>query len=300
MQNHTEPTEAPEGEGAPEEEHVQPPKDAGAEQPESNASQPEEGEAEQQGMPGATFGSVDHTEAVIQMAQMFAPVFSRILDVVKGRGQQPCTAAPHIRPPQPPPAQIAMPRDVAHRLLMELYAPKPEPETTNRPFRVGLALGSAINSMGWQVLGEDVVAMFEDALSKLFNRGSGADLSDVYRSAYPVAQPYDPIENFEMPPGSQDMGDARASWAGKADEDLRQQLVDGLREDAKRRWAEIQEQDPERAEEINADIGGIEDIFNHFEDLFWDFFDPHRAATPAPGGDEDSEPIGYPGPDDAE
>ena len=297
MHDHTDPTEAPEGEGAPAEEHT-PQEDVGAEQPAPDTSQPEE-EAEQQGMPGAPFGNLDYTEAVTQMAQMFAPVFSRILDMVRGPGQQPAAAVPHIRPPQPPPAQIAMPRDVAHRLLMELYAPKPDPDPTNRSFRVGMALGSAINSMGWQILSEDLMAMLNTAWDKLFNRGSGADLSDVYRSAYPVAQPYDPIENFEMPPGSPRVPEGTLGVV-PGGEDLRQQLVDGLREDAKRRWAEIQEQDPERAEKINADIGGIEDIFNHFEDLFGDFFDPHRAAAPAPDGDEDSEPFGDPSPGDAE
>ena len=55
-------------------------------------------------------------------------------------------SGPHIKPPPDPAAQISMPRDVAHRLLMELYDPKPK-EQDHRQFRIGAALGAVSMSL---------------------------------------------------------------------------------------------------------------------------------------------------------
>ncbi len=315
MQNDTDPTEAPQGEAAPEEQ-VSPPDDGGEQPSDDNPVEeaaPEEAEPEARDPHPAgaqPLDGMDLQELIAQVAQVIQPMISQIL-----RPKAP-PARGCVRPPQQPPAQIAMPRDVAHRLLMELYAPKKKPEETNRSFRVGMGFGSAVTMMGVQVLSEDMAYMIGSAFKRVMGGNKAPDLSDVQRGAYPVAQPYDPIENFDMGPGSVRMPEGTlgipermhpASVAmpgvnvGGAPPDVdSSDVVEGLRMQAETRWADIKKHDPAKAEAMSADVGGIEDIFAHFQDLFGDLFPlSPSAAEPAPEPDPEPEASPDENPEDA-
>jgi hypothetical protein len=303
MHDNEEPKDVPE-ESAPEEQEPQPAE--GAQEPQ--AQEPQEGEDEVLEPP---FGVDSNQQVLEQAAKMFAMALQQILN----RKSIPGVPQPQI--PMPP-ADLRMPRDLAHDLLLELYKEKEEPKRDNRQFRVGMGLGAAINMMGVQVLSEDLLHM----VMNLFSRGGGGapsrDPLDLIRMGG-IAQPARPIRHgvaippedpFENSPGyDEEVGVAAhhamdpeqfARWARYQEpEPMRASgenigfggippmpdIGPQLREEAQRRWERMGEEQPERAEELKSEGFDVGQLFEHFEELFSDFF-PKQAAEPPP----DDEP----------
>ena len=193
-----------------------------------------------------------------------------------------------------------MPRDVAHRLLMAMYAP--QKSETNRPFRIGMGVGAAINMMGVEILSEDVEHMMSNLFDMMFKRRKNSpqiDIADALRDAgfgggvHPgqampdVWPPNDPIANFDLE-HYYDMGGVQAAVPDPGEGMHIPQMPDlgeQLKEEAKRRLEKLQEEAPEKAEKLGG-VEGIEHIFDHFEDLFGEFFQPKSSGEPEP----DEEP----------
>jgi len=311
MHNNEEPNSAPE-ESTPEEQESQ--QVEGAEEPEAQESQ--EGEDEVLEPP---FGVDANQQVLEQAAKMFVMAMQQLLN------RRSSAQSPRIQMPQPPPADLRMPRDLAHDLLLELYKEKEEPKQDNRQYRIGMGLGAAINMMGVQVLSEDLLHM----LTNFFSRGNGRsrpsrDPLDLIRIGG-IAQPARPIRHgvaippedpFENSPGY-DSGfgvdahhamdpDQFARWAEEqrpepmraSGEDIgfsgippMPDIGPQMREEAERRWERMQQYAPEKAEEMKAQgFTNVEDLFIHFEKLFGDFFPLMKQATEPPADDDSDSP----------
>lgn len=115
----------------------------------------------------------------------------------------------HASAPEEPPAQITMPRDIAYKLLVQMY--KPQGDVTHRSFHVGMGLGAALGVMGAQIISEDLTFMMGNLMKMGFNRRESSpqiDVAEMLRGAgcaprQDVWPPGDPIADFQMPPGSQ-------------------------------------------------------------------------------------------------
>jgi len=210
-------------------------------------------------------------------------------------------AQPQIPVAQPAPATISMPRDVAHRMLMAMYAP--QKSETNRPFRIGMGVGAAINMMGVEILSEDAEHMISNLFGMMFKRRKNSpqiDITDALRRAgfgdgvHPgqavpaVWPPNDPIAGFDSE-HYYDMGGVQAAVPNRdvdgMDIPSMPDLGPQLKVEAKRRLEKLEEEDPEKAKKLGG-VEGIDQIFEHFEDLFGEFFQPKASGEP----ESDEEP----------
>lgn len=276
---------------------------------ESKAQEQKEGEEEPVLEP--PFGVDANRQVIEQALGMFITAMQQLLN----RKRPPTNSQEQI--PQPPPAEVTMPQGLAKDLLLELYKPD-EKQTDNRQFRGGMGLGAAINMMGVQVLSEDLLHM----ITNLLNRGGKTSKRDplellrmgVAQPAWPIRYgvaipPEDPFPN--SPGYDEEVGVAAhhamdpeqfSRWARYQKPEPMRASGEGLgfagippmpdigpqmREEAKVRWERMQQNAPEKAEKMKAQgFNGVEDLFDHFEELFSDFFPGQKSATAAPNTDD--------------
>jgi len=190
------------------------------------------------------------------------------------------------------PADIRMPRDVALKLMKHLYAPE-KPKTRSQ-FRLGLGLGAALSAIGVETLLEDVVSTLGERLGGS-NSGRLMDLPlpvsygiEEFEKNLPPSwmqpMPGGPVEGVSDPNGHEKWGIPGPTTSDEAPDDTpasspHSDIMDNIgsygneiKAEAMRRWEQIEKEDPERFEDMTRRGLNPGYIFEHFEELFSEFF----------------------------
>jgi hypothetical protein len=172
---------------------------------------------------------------------------------------------------------------------MEMYGPK-EPEPTNRPFRVGMMLGSAINMAGVQVLSEDLLHMLTHGVDMFSKRISGKHPTNPaipFASVPPVDFKNFANDLYQDIPG----GPVRAepTWDPNVHHEPAPPGFGGIppmpdigpamKAEAVKRWEDLLSKDPDKAKRMQDAGFDVEGLFENFEQLFGDFF-PQKPEAP--------------------